>query len=61
VKPSTIVIVVIVIGVGAAGAWWLLAPRAPAPAQDAASSAGTFLKPPHDYKTTGGQKMKPRW
>ncbi len=23
--------------------------------------AGDFFKAPQDYKTTGGQKMKPRW
>jgi Ti type entry exclusion protein TrbK len=62
VRPSAIIIIVlIVIAACAGGASWLLAPRAPAPAQDAASRAGTFVKPPHDYKTTGGQKMKPRW
>ncbi|ABE65139.1 hypothetical protein Nham_4564 (plasmid) [Nitrobacter hamburgensis X14] len=60
-KPSTIIIVIIAIGAGAAGAWWLLAPRAPAPTSDATSRAHDFFKAPKDYKTTGGQKMKPRW
>ncbi|MDX3808613.1 MAG: DUF2749 domain-containing protein [Bosea sp. (in: a-proteobacteria)] len=36
------------------------AQRGPAPT-DAASRGSDFFKPPQDYKTTGGQQMKPRW
>jgi Ti type entry exclusion protein TrbK len=61
VKPSTIVIVVIVIGAGAAGSWLVFAPRASTSPQAASSRAGDFFKPPQDYKTSGGQQMKPRW
>jgi Ti type entry exclusion protein TrbK len=61
VKPSTTIMVIIAIGAGAVGAWWLLAPHAPAPASDATSRAHDFFKAPQGYKTTGGQKMKPRW
>jgi Ti type entry exclusion protein TrbK len=61
VKPSTIIIVIIAIGAGAAGAWLALAPRAPVSACDTTSRAHDFFKAPQDYKTTGGQKIKPRW
>lgn len=61
-RPSTIIIVVIAIGACAAGAAWLfLAPRTPAPGQGTASRASDFFKPSQDYKTSGGQQMKPRW
>lgn len=59
-KSSTIMIIV-AIGTVAVGAWWLLAPRTSVPASDATSRADDFFKVPQDYKTTGGQKMKPRW
>jgi len=61
VRGSTIVIVVVAIGACAAGAWLVFAPRAPVPAQGAASRANHCFKPPQDYKTSGGQQMKPRW
>lgn len=60
-RPSTIIIVVIAIGASAAGAWLVFAPRAPVPGQKTASPAGDFFKHPQDYKTSGGQQMKPRW
>ncbi|MGY3116154.1 Ti type entry exclusion protein TrbK [Bradyrhizobium sp. S3.14.4] len=60
-RPSTIIIVVIAISACAAGAWLFFAPRAPVPAQGTASRASDFFKPPQDYKTSGGQQMKPRW
>lgn len=60
-RPSTIIIVILVIGAGAAGAWLVFAPRTPVPGQETAPRAGDFFKPPRDYKTSGGQQMKPRW
>jgi Ti type entry exclusion protein TrbK len=62
VRPSIIIIIVVIaIGAGAAGAWLFFAPRAPVPGQGTASRASDFFKPPQDYKTSGGQQMKPRW
>ncbi|UEM18242.1 DUF2749 domain-containing protein (plasmid) [Bradyrhizobium barranii subsp. barranii] len=60
-RPSTIIIVVIAIGACAAGAWLFLAPHTPRPGQGTASAAGDVFNPPQDYKTSGGQQMKPRW
>ncbi|MBR0883216.1 Ti type entry exclusion protein TrbK [Bradyrhizobium japonicum] len=60
-RPSTIIIVVIAIGACAAGAWLFLAPHTPRPGQGTASAAGDVFTPPQDYKTSGGQQMKPRW
>jgi Ti type entry exclusion protein TrbK len=56
-----IIIVVIAAGVCAAGAWWLLSPRTREGAASVPTRASDFFKAPQDYKTTGGQKMKPRW
>jgi Ti type entry exclusion protein TrbK len=62
VRPSAIIIIVlIVIAACAGGAWWLLAPRTPEAAASVPTRASDFFKAPQDYKTTGGQKMKPRW
>ncbi|MDA9448303.1 MULTISPECIES: entry exclusion protein TrbK [unclassified Bradyrhizobium] len=60
-RVSIIIIVVIMIGAGAAGAWLVFRPSAPMPGQGTASRASDFFKPPQDYKTSGGQQMKPRW
>ncbi|MFK4484976.1 entry exclusion protein TrbK [Bradyrhizobium sp. USDA 336] len=60
-RVSIIIVVVIVIGACAAGAWLFLAPRTPVPGQGTASRASDVFKPPQDYKTSGGQQMKPRW
>lgn len=60
-RASIIIIVIIVIGAGAAGAWLFLVPRKPVPGQGTAPRASDFFKPPQDYKTSGGQQMKPRW
>ncbi|MBO4228092.1 entry exclusion protein TrbK [Bradyrhizobium neotropicale] len=60
-RPSTIIIVILVIGAAAAGAWLVFAPRRPVPGQGTASRASDFFKPPQDYKTSSGQQMKPRW
>lgn len=60
-RPSTIIIVIVVIGAGAAGAWLVFALRAYGPGQPAASRSSDFFKSPQDYKTSGGQQMKPRW
>ncbi|BAP81993.1 Ti type entry exclusion protein TrbK [Bradyrhizobium diazoefficiens] len=59
-RPSTIIIVILAIGAGAAGAWLVFAPRAYG-GQPAASRSSDFFKPPQDYETSGGQQMKPRW
>jgi len=59
VRRLTIVIIAAVAAcVG--GVWVFYAQRGPAPT-DAASRGSDFFKPPQDYKTTGGQQMKPRW
>ena len=58
-RPSTIIIIVIVIIAGAAGAWLVIGSRARRASQTEASR--NFFKPPQDYKTSGGQQMKPRW
>lgn len=60
-RASIIIVVIIAIGAGAAGAWLVFAPRTPVPGQGTASRASDFLKPPQDYKTSGGQQMKPHW
>ncbi|UFW92207.1 DUF2749 domain-containing protein (plasmid) [Bradyrhizobium barranii] len=60
-RPSTIILVLIAIGISAAGASLLLAPRMPIPAHGTGSGGDDFVKPPQDYKTSGGQQMKPRW
>ncbi len=59
-RPSAIIIVVIAIGACATGAWLFLARGPSAPTQDE-TRAGNFFKLPQDYKTSGGQPMKPRW
>ncbi|MCP3468613.1 entry exclusion protein TrbK [Bradyrhizobium sp. CCGUVB23] len=59
-RPFTIIIV-IVIGAGAAGAWLFFAPHGAGSSQGGSQRAGDFLKPPQNYKTSGGQPMKPRW
>ncbi len=58
-RPSTIINSVIVFVACAAGAWLVIEPRATNPSQTEASR--NFFKPPQDYKTSGGQQMKPRW
>ncbi|MCK1326682.1 DUF2749 domain-containing protein [Bradyrhizobium sp. 156] len=58
-RPSTIIIV-IVIGAGAAGTWLFLAQRTSVLGRTE-SRAGDFFTPTQDYKTSGGQPMKPRW
>ncbi|GLR87729.1 entry exclusion protein TrbK [Bradyrhizobium iriomotense] len=60
-RVSIIIVVVIVIGAGAAGAWLAFAQRTPVSGQGTASRASDFFKPPQDYKTSGGEQMKPRW
>ncbi len=60
-RASIIIVVILVIGAGAAGAWLVFAPRTPVPGQGTASRASDFFKPPQDYKTSGSQQMKPRW
>lgn len=60
-KPTSIIIVVIVIGAGAAGSWLFFGQRASTSPQAVLSHARDFFKVPQDYKTSGGQKMKPRW
>lgn len=57
-RPSTIIIAIIVF-VACAGAWLVVGPCATNPWQTEASR--NFFKPPQDYKTSGGQQMKPRW
>ncbi|UPU01720.1 DUF2749 domain-containing protein (plasmid) [Bradyrhizobium barranii subsp. apii] len=37
------------------------APHGAGSSQDGSQRAGDFLKPPQNYKTSGGQPMKPRW
>jgi Ti type entry exclusion protein TrbK len=61
VRPSAIIIIVVATGACAAGAWWLLAPRTPEGAANVPTRASDFFKAPQDYKTTGGQKITPRW
>jgi Ti type entry exclusion protein TrbK len=61
VRPSTIIIVVLVLLVCGAGAWLVMGPRVSSPPQSDVSRGSDFFKPPQDYKTTGGQQMKPRW
>jgi Ti type entry exclusion protein TrbK len=56
-----IIIIVVATGACAAGAWWLLARRTPEGAASMPTRASDFFKAPQDYKTTGSQKMKPRW
>ncbi|MHC2566275.1 DUF2749 domain-containing protein [Bradyrhizobium liaoningense] len=58
---ASIVIVIVAIGAGAAGAWLVFAPRRPEPGQGTPSRASDVFNPPQDYKTSGGQQMKPRW
>lgn len=58
-RPSTIVIAVIVIVAGAAQAWLVMSSCATDPAQTEVSH--NSFKPPQDYKLSGGQQMKPRW
>ncbi|WP_035696714.1 DUF2749 domain-containing protein [Bradyrhizobium liaoningense] len=60
-RASIIIVVIIVIGASTAGASLVFAPRTPGPGQGTASAAGDVFKPPQDYKTSGGQQMKPRW
>lgn len=60
-KRSVVIIVVIAIGACAAGAWLFFAPHGTGTSQGAMQRASDFFKPPHDYKTSGGQQMKPRW
>ncbi|MCP1845854.1 Ti type entry exclusion protein TrbK [Bradyrhizobium sp. USDA 4524] len=60
-RSSTIIIVVIAIGACAAGAWVFFARRGPVAGQGTESRASDFFKPTQDYKTSGGQQMKPRW
>ncbi|MCP3477860.1 entry exclusion protein TrbK (plasmid) [Bradyrhizobium sp. CCGUVB1N3] len=58
-KRSAIIIVVIAISACAAGAWLFVAPHSSS--QGATQRGSEFFKPPQDYKTSGGQPMKPRW
>jgi Ti type entry exclusion protein TrbK len=61
VRPFTIIVVVLVLLVCGAVAWLVMAPRVPSSPQADTSRGSDFFKPPQDYKTTGGQQMKPRW
>lgn len=56
-RRSAIIIVVIAIGACAAGAWLLFALHGAGTTR----RASDFFKPSQDYKTSGGQQMKPRW
>lgn len=58
---ASIIIIVVAIGASTAGAWLVFAPRTPVPRHGTASRASDFFNPPQDYKTSGGQQMKPRW
>ncbi|MET4214528.1 entry exclusion protein TrbK [Bradyrhizobium sp. LA2.1] len=61
-RRSAIIIVVTALGACAAGAWWLLfATQGSGSSQGATQRGSDFFKPPQDYKTSGGQPMKPRW
>ncbi len=60
-RPSTIIIVVIMFMACAAGAWLVMGPRSTSSSQTEASRASGLFKAPQDYKTSGGQQMKPRW
>jgi Ti type entry exclusion protein TrbK len=60
VRPFKIIIVVAAVAACAGGAWVFFGQRGLAE-KNAASRAHDFFKPPQDYKTTGGQQMKPRW
>ncbi len=57
-SKRTITVVIVVVAC-AAGAWFVMGSRAPSASQTEASR--NFFKPPQDYKTSGGQQMKPRW
>ncbi|BAR63583.1 Ti type entry exclusion protein TrbK [Bradyrhizobium diazoefficiens] len=60
-RASIIIVVITVIGASTAGAWLVFAPRTPVPGHGTASRASDVFNPPQDYKTSGGQQMKPRW
>ncbi|MFG1428845.1 entry exclusion protein TrbK [Roseixanthobacter glucoisosaccharinicivorans] len=60
-KPSTIMLLIIAVGACTAGAWLFVTTRTPVPPSGASPHTAEFFKPPQDYKTTGGQQMKPRW
>lgn len=60
-RRSAIIIVVIAIGACAAGAWLLFALHGDGTSQGETQRASDIFKAPQDYKTSGGQQMKPRW
>ncbi|MBK3666254.1 entry exclusion protein TrbK [Bradyrhizobium diazoefficiens] len=60
-RRSAIIIVVIAIGACAAGAWLFFALHGAGTSQGTTQRASDFFKAPQDYKTSGGQQMKPRW
>ncbi|MCK1732345.1 entry exclusion protein TrbK [Bradyrhizobium sp. 142] len=60
-RRSAIIIIVTALGACAAGAWLFFATQGSGSSQGATQRGSDFFKPPQDYKTSGGQQMKPRW